>query len=84
MNETTTKRGAFRRLLKRLVMRFTSRRATRAEIDAETVTEADIARGMAGMREFMRTHCPDCRKPIIRTDDDAGVCIQCGGRNRRV
>ena len=27
--------------------------------------------------------CPDCYEPIIASDDDAGVCIQCGGRNRR-
>lgn len=27
--------------------------------------------------------CPDCRQPI-EWNDDAGVCIQCGGRNRRL
>lgn len=27
--------------------------------------------------------CWDCGKPIIASDDDAHVCIQCGGRNRR-
>lgn len=26
--------------------------------------------------------CADCRKPI-EDNDDAGVCIECGGRNRR-
>lgn len=27
--------------------------------------------------------CPDCKEPIYADDDDARVCIQCGGRNRR-
>ena len=29
-------------------------------------------------------HCADCRKPIVETDDDAGVCVHCGGYNRRM
>ena len=28
--------------------------------------------------------CADCKKDIYLHDDDAGVCIHCGGRNRRV
>lgn len=28
--------------------------------------------------------CADCKKPIHKLDDDAEVCIDCGGRNRRV
>ena len=28
--------------------------------------------------------CCDCEKDIIKTDDDAMLCIQCGGKNRRV
>ena len=28
--------------------------------------------------------CFQCKKPIIKEDDDAMVCIQCGGRNRRM
>lgn len=31
----------------------------------------------------MLARCPDCQKPIIISDDDAGVCIQCGGLNRQ-
>ena len=27
--------------------------------------------------------CADCREPIYADDDDAGVCIKCGGMNRR-
>jgi hypothetical protein len=27
-------------------------------------------------------HCAQCRH-IIESDDDAGVCIECGGRNKR-
>ena len=27
--------------------------------------------------------CADCKKPIIRHDDEALVCINCGGRNRQ-
>lgn len=27
--------------------------------------------------------CYQCQKSIIKADDDAHVCIQCGGRNRR-
>lgn len=27
--------------------------------------------------------CRACRRPIIASDDDALVCIQCHGRNRR-
>ena len=28
--------------------------------------------------------CFDCGKPINPTDNDACVCIQCGGKNRRL
>ncbi len=28
--------------------------------------------------------CWDCKKPIHKYDDDAEVCIGCGGRNRRI
>ena len=34
--------------------------------------------------DFRLEHCPDCGKDIVADDDDACVCIQCGGRNRRV
>ena len=29
-------------------------------------------------------HCADCEAAIVADDDDAGVCIECGGRNRRM
>jgi hypothetical protein len=28
--------------------------------------------------------CRQCQQPIVTDDDDARLCIQCGGRNRRV
>lgn len=36
---------------------------------------ADLAEGPV--------RCPDCKEPIVADDDDARVCIRCGGRNRR-
>lgn len=33
-------------------------------------------------REEIMMTCWDCRKPI-NPDDDANVCIECGGRNTR-
>lgn len=30
------------------------------------------------------TDCVDCGAAIIGADDEAMVCLQCGGRNRRV
>lgn len=36
--------------------------------------------GAAGIRLAC---CPDCGNNIVAEDDDARVCIQCGGRNRR-
>lgn len=27
--------------------------------------------------------CFECGKPVIASDDEALICIQCGGRNRR-
>lgn len=33
--------------------------------------------------KFSNSKCFDCRKPI-HDDDDAMVCIQCGGMNRRI
>lgn len=39
-----------------------------------------------GRRQKQRrgTDCVDCGAAIVAADDDARVCIQCGGRNRRV
>lgn len=31
----------------------------------------------------MPAYCCDCGSAIVLSDDDAGLCIQCGGRNRR-
>ena len=28
--------------------------------------------------------CGDCLKPIHKHDDEAEICIDCGGRNRRI
>ena len=28
-------------------------------------------------------HCHDCEQPIYIKDNEAGVCIECGGMNRR-
>lgn len=28
--------------------------------------------------------CYDCKNPINKSDDDAHICIQCGGRNKRL
>ena len=32
----------------------------------------------------LATRCADCFSPIYEDDDDVRVCIQCGGRNRRL
>lgn len=34
--------------------------------------------------ELSASYCWDCKSQIYRDDDDASVCIDCGGRNRRV
>lgn len=31
---------------------------------------------------YVAAACPDCLQSIVAADDDAGVCIDCGGRNR--
>lgn len=31
----------------------------------------------------IQVFCYDCHKPIRAEDDDAMVCVKCGGRNRR-
>jgi len=28
-------------------------------------------------------YCYECGEPIYADDDDAGICVQCGGMNRR-
>lgn len=35
-------------------------------------------------REWTEKRCYQCRRYIIAADDDALMCIECGGRNRRV
>lgn len=34
-------------------------------------------------KESETVSCPNCEHLIIKDDDDAMVCIHCGGRNRR-
>lgn len=34
--------------------------------------------------ELSTADCWSCNKQIYRDDDDASICIDCGGRNRRV
>lgn len=36
------------------------------------------------MRLYDLNYCPDCEHEIIVEDDEACVCIECGGRNRRM
>ena len=36
-----------------------------------------------GWRPTVQTLCFDCLHPIVEADDEACVCVQCGGRNRR-
>ena len=33
---------------------------------------------------FGKDTCFDCGKEIVGSDDDAFICIDCGGRNRRI
>jgi hypothetical protein len=37
-----------------------------------------------GICPALHTRCLDCRHLIHRDDDDALVCVECGGRNRRI
>lgn len=42
-----------------------------------------VRRMLREKRYTIATLCWQCLRPIIESDDDACVCIQCGGRNRR-
>ena len=61
---------ALGRRLERVVVRQRDKTATE-------ITKALLKKGVV-------VHCHDCGHEIYKYDDDAWVCIECGGRNRRV
>jgi len=78
-------RNALRRLIDRFVMRLTVRWATPKEIAETEVTSEEVEKAMVRFHKKMDElsgTCFDCGKRIKR-DDDAMVCINCGGRNSR-
>lgn len=69
--------------LRMLYVRAVVRWATPAEIEAQKVSDKVVADVLRGFKKITGEHCRDCKAKIIASDDDAGVCINCGGRNRR-
>lgn len=53
----------------------------RLRFGSETMTPRQLSRRYARGERWVPC-CADCRKPI-HMNDDAGVCIQCGGMNVR-
>jgi len=55
------------------------------ETDAKLKRQEESAKkDLETWPKHLKDRCAQCQKRIVGKDDDAMVCIQCGGRNRRI